>query len=86
MDPKFAKMKALLEDQHSWPCKYSFKFIVPVDKLSLVLASLGEEGISTKPSSKGKYISVTCSRSFNTADDVIKVYQSVSHIDGIISL
>ena len=84
---KLDKMRELLRTEEHWPSLYTFKFIVPTAKLSEILGLFpGEEKLTTKPSAKGKYISVTVKKVMNNADDVIKVYESVSVIDGVISL
>ena len=86
-DEKIARLKGLLEDQHSWPGVYTFKFIVPVSKVAQILAFFDESyEISHRPSKKGNYISVTVKREMNSADDVIRIYQSVSVIEGLITL
>ena len=36
-------MKSLLEDQHDFPCTYTFKFVVPADKIE-TLENLVKEG------------------------------------------
>lgn len=81
------KMKELLRTEEHWPTLYTFKFIVPTDKLSQILGLFPDEkNLSTKPSSKGTYISVTIKKIMNHPEDVIKVYENVSVIEGVISL
>lgn len=83
---KLTRIKELLEEQ-GFPLKYTFKFIVPTNKLSEIVSLFpGEENLSTRPSSKGSYISVTVIKEVQNADQVIKVYESVSVIEGIVSL
>lgn len=88
IDPKkLARIKSLLEEEESFPLKYTFKFIVPTQKLSEIISLFpGEENLSTKASSKGSYISVTIIKEVQNADEVVKVYESVSVIDGVVSL
>lgn len=88
IDPnKLTRIKQLLEEEESLPLKYTFKFIVPTHKLSEIVSLFpDEENISTRPSSKGSYISVTVIRVVESADHVIKVYESVSVIEGVVSL
>ncbi len=84
---KLDRIKNLLESEESFPLQYTFKFIVPSARLANILSLFPEEEqLSTKPSAKGNYISVTIIRSVNSADEVIKVYQSVSVIEGVLSL
>ncbi|MCF8059379.1 MAG: DUF493 family protein [Bacteriovoracaceae bacterium] len=88
IDPeKFHELKELLQTEETFPLKYMFKFIVPTGKLSEILSLFPEEkNLSTKPSSKGSYISVTVIRLMKNADEIIKVYESVSVIEGVLSL
>lgn len=88
LDPhKLDKMRELLRTEEHWPSLYTFKFIVPSEKLSEILDFFpNEEKLEQKPSAKGNYIAVTVKRVMSNADDVIKVYESVSVIDGVLSL
>ncbi len=84
---KLDKMRELLRTMEHWPSLYTFKFIVPVAKLTEILAHFpADDKIETKPSAKGNYMSVTVKKVMNNADDVLKVYESVSVIEGLISL
>jgi len=84
---KLDKMRELLRTEEHWPSLYTFKFIVPKDKLSEILGHFSdEEKLETKPSSKGNYTAVTVKKMMDNADEVIHVYESVSVIDGVISL
>lgn len=80
------EFKAKLESQHSFPGTYIFKFIVPSEKVELAknLWSLGE--IIEKPSSKGKYVSVTIKGQMASVDEVIRVYENAHKIEGLIAL
>lgn len=83
---KLKRMKELLEEE-SFPLMYTFKFIVPVQKLSEIISLFPDEkNLTTRPSSKGSYISVTVVREVKSPEEVIKVYQNVSIIEGVISL
>ena len=88
IDPsKLTRIKQLLEEEESFPLQYTFKFIVPTNKLSEIVSLFpNEKNLSTRPSSKGSYISVTVIKEVKSADEVIKVYESVSVIEGLVSL
>ena len=75
-----------LTGQHTFPGTYIFKFIVPADKVPLVERLWTEGRISSKPSSKGNYVSVTIEGNMQTADEVISVYQEANKIEGLIAL
>lgn len=84
---KLKRIKELLEEEERFPLHYTFKFIVPTAKLSEIISLFPEEkNLSTRPSSKGHYISVTVIRDVANADEVIRVYEAVSVIEGVISL
>jgi len=80
------KFKELLSNNHSWPSKYSFRFIIPFTELSELERILGNEGMSIKPSKNGNYLSVISIKMIKTTEEVIKYYQDVSQIKGIISI
>jgi len=80
------RLKELLDDQHQWPSKYSFKFIVPYQKLTELMSLLSSGECSQKPSKNGKYISVTSIVDIKSSDEVLNIYEKASTIEGIISL
>lgn len=82
------EFKRLLDDQHEWPCHYTFKFIVPSQSLEdLKLIFIGEDiSFSLKDSSGGKYVSLTVEIRLHNSDAVLEVYQKAAQIEGIISL
>ncbi|MFM7022750.1 MAG: DUF493 family protein [Flavobacteriales bacterium] len=85
-DDKFAYLRKQLETEFEFPLKYMFKFIVPHEKVAQVLPLFEMGTISERPSSKGKYTSVTVTMVVLSPDDVIARYKSVSHIEGIVAL
>lgn len=84
-DKKFEKLKEQLELQE-WPAVYLFKFITIQEKVSEILPLFKDGEVSTKRSSKGKYISVSVKMMMFSADQIIEKYRSVAHIKGVISL
>ena len=80
------RFKDLLEGQHSWPCQYTFKFIVPRDDLPAVLGLLPGVTPLLRSSAKNNYVSVTFKAHMATSDEVIDVYDRASLIKSIISL
>lgn len=81
------KFRELLDGEYSWPAKYTFKFIVPSDEETKVTKLFGEAAqVTLKPSSGGKYTSVTAQDAMDNADEIIEIYQKASKIEGIISL
>lgn len=84
-DKKFEKLKEQLELQE-WPNVYLFKFITVQENVSKILPLFKDGEVSTKRSSKGKYISVSVKMMMFSADQIIEKYRSVAPIKGIISL
>lgn len=73
-----------------WPSKYLYKFIVPTDteKINAVEKAFDRMGavIDTRQSKTGKFTSISVDVVMPNADEIIKKYQEVSTIEGIISL
>ncbi|MCH4828858.1 MULTISPECIES: DUF493 family protein [Flavobacterium] len=73
-----------------WPSKYLYKFIVPTDvnKISAVEKAFNCMGavIDTRQSKNGTFTSISVDVIMPNAEEIIKKYQEVSTIEGIISL
>ena len=80
------KFRQLLEEQHDWPCDYTFKFVVPCERQRDVETLLSGASIAVRPSSKGKYVSVSVTAYLKSADAVIAIHQQASKIEGLIAL
>ena len=78
--------KKKLEEQHSFPSIYMFKFIVPAGKEQEVRDILPNGEISSKASKNGSYISVTAQLMMVTSDEVIRIYEEAHKIEGLIAL
>jgi putative lipoic acid-binding regulatory protein len=83
-DPLAFKEK--LESFGTFPMPYLFKFIVPFGKESERAAIFPKDEVVLKPSSGGKYISITIHMQVDSADQVIELYEMAAQIDGVISL
>lgn len=74
----------------TWPSKYLYKFIVPTnaEKIATVENAFDRMGavIDTRESKNGKFTSISVDVIMKDADEVIKKYQEVSTVEGIISL
>lgn len=82
----YHKLKKELEKTHTFPIKYMYKFILPAEKISEIEGLFEGAEISTRPSKKGNYISLTAVRMEKSADDIVAQYQSIPSIKGMISL
>lgn len=86
----YKNLKINLEREHDFPENYLYKFIILNDseKLSEIYRVFDglEYSVSTKDSSKGKYVSCSISCFVLDADHVIKLYKEVANIEGVIML
>lgn len=79
--------KELLNREYSWPARYTFKFIVPAAREKDIEDIFKKDiEIKKKPSSGGKYTSITIYAIMANADEIIEHYKAAATISGIISL
>jgi len=83
---KFQKLKELIESEHEWPGFYTFKFIVPEHKEQELSAHVAEHEVTRRTSKNGSFIAYTTRMHFESAHEVIEVYQRVQEIEGLLSL
>ena len=87
MDPPWIEsFREKLDQHHSWPTLYMFKFIVPKGKEEEVRNLFPLHTPSEKESKNGNYISLTLQMMMPSSEAVISVYQKVAAIEGIIAL
>ncbi len=85
----YKSLREKLNENHSFPLLYMFKFIIPSDnyKIARISSLFGEDTqLTLKESSKGKFTSVTARTVMISADEVIRKYQEASRIEGLIAL
>lgn len=82
---KYAGLREKLEEL-SFPTKYMYKFITIEEKIAELRPYFEDAEISTKRSSKGKYISFSAIVMALSADQIIEKYKSLDHIQGLMSL
>jgi len=80
------EFKQKLDEVHQFPTVYMFKFIVTEDKTAEVEGLFPKNELELKPSSKGKYVSVTAKVMMPSSDKVIQIYKEASQIKGLIAL
>jgi len=78
--------KEKLENNHSFPGKYTFKFIVKPEWKNEVEKLVAGAEVLLKPSSGNKYVSITLNANMNSSEEVINVYKEAKKIEGIIAL
>jgi putative lipoic acid-binding regulatory protein len=78
--------KQKLDAVNDWPSLYMFKFIVPQGKENEVRALFPKNEVTEKPSSKGKYTSLTIKAMMPGSDEIIEIYQKANQVEGLIAL
>ena len=79
-------LRERLAEAEEWPCRYTFKFIVPVAKDPDARALLPGAEFEARPSKGGKYVGLTARVIMDTPDAVVSVYTRAAHIEGLIAL
>ena len=80
------RFEALLNDQTAFPAPYTFKFIVPLDRVPEIEALFPDYESSYRASSKGNYVSLTMEPVMTSAEAVIAVYRRAGGVEGVIML
>lgn len=86
-DPeRITAFREQLDKLHAWPSLYTFKFIVPAAQADTVRQIFPNHVSSSKKSGQGKYTSITFQMMMPGSEAVVRVYQAVAHIEGLIAL
>lgn len=88
-DEKREELRQQLNDTHTWPCVFKFKFIVPAkpeNEASLRAIFGTKAAFQVRESSKGNYRAVTVDEKVSGPDDIFARYEAASKIPGIFSL
>ena len=87
MEPNWAdSLREKLDQHYIWPSLYTFKFIVPQEKVAEVKKLFPKHESREKYSKNGKYISVTLQMMMPGSEEVIDVYNLASSVEGLIAL
>ncbi len=90
LDDFYQSFKDKLEEVHSFPTDYIFKFIVSSGQKDIAkLHSIFEKAdakFTIRESKNGNYSSVTINAPINDAIDVVIYYRQVASIEGIMML
>lgn len=86
MDQSTESFKEKLDNTHSFPTLYVFKFIVKPDQVSEIEQIFPRHEVILKPSSGGKYVSTTVKIMASSSQEIIDRYKEAAKIEGIISL
>lgn len=88
-DEKRAQLRQQLNDTHTWPCAFKFKFIVPSkpENEAALRAIFGQTAVfKVRDSSKGNYRALTVDEQVSGPDDIFARYEAAQAIPGIVSL
>jgi len=90
IDDFYLAFKRKLEEIHTFPSDYIFKFIVSSQQNKIAkVHSIFENAnasFSSRESKNGKYSSITVKAPVSDADDVVIYYRQVAAIDGVMML
>jgi uncharacterized protein len=79
-------LREKLDQHYIWPSLYTFKFIVPKEKVDMVKSLFPKHQSSERQSKNGNYISVTIHMMMPGSREVIDVYNLASGVEGLIAL
>ncbi|OJU38317.1 MAG: hypothetical protein BGN96_03400 [Bacteroidales bacterium 45-6] len=86
----YRKFKEELNQAHTFPSNYVFKFIVPAQPSNVAMLHAifenSNASFSSRDSSNGKYTSTTVKLLAKSADEIINYYQEVATIKGVMML
>lgn len=87
MPSKVENFQQRLNETHSWPCTYMFKFIVPEAKSEQIMDLFeSKDEIYTRHSRNGKYVCVTAKCQVHSSEEVMAVYEAAAQVKGVLSL
>lgn len=85
-DHDWDTLRDKLDLGHVWPHDYTFKFIVPRERLSELQAQWRDVAFRTRESRGGRYVSLTAVFRAASADEVVARYRRAAEIPGLIAL
>ena len=87
MEPNWAdSLREKLDAHYIWPSLYTFKFIVPKEKVEEVKKLFPKHESTEKYSKNGNYISVTIQMMMPGSEEIIEVYNLAAGVEGLIAL
>lgn len=90
VDDFYVTFKEKLQEIHTFPTDYLFKFILPSEQSNIAkvhaIFENANTNLSIRDSKNGKYLSITIKVAVSDADDVIIYYRQVAAIDGVVML
>ena len=80
------RFRKLLDEQTAWPAEYTFKFIVPEERLTDLEAVFGQIPFTVRESRNGRYRSVTAIVLMHSSEEILALYAAAARIEGLIAL
>lgn len=71
------KLKEALDNEYTWPASYTFKFVIKKGEKDKIYEILEKRFCTEKESRNGKYISVTCTKTMLSSQQVIETYEEI---------
>ncbi len=88
-EAKRDQLRKQLNETHTWPCVFKFKFIVPAkaENEAALRAIFGQKAsFQIRESKNGNYRAVTVDEQVSGPEDIFARYEAASSIPGILSL
>ena len=85
-DPSLLSLQAKLDEVHTWPCPYMFKFIAPMSRVDELTQLLKGRPFTTRYSKNARYVSFTAEWEVRSSEEVISLYREAAKIKGVIAL
>jgi putative lipoic acid-binding regulatory protein len=88
-EAKREQLRKQLNETHTWPCVFKFKFIMPAkpENEAALRAIFGQKAdFKIRESAKGNYRAVTVDEEVHGPDDIFARYEAASTIPGMLSL
>ena len=79
-------LRVKLDQHYTWPSLYTFKFIVPKEKVEDVKKLFPKHESTEKKSKNGNYTSITLQMMMPGSEAVIEVYSIAATVEGLIAL
>jgi putative lipoic acid-binding regulatory protein len=90
-----AEALKLLEEHHQFPGPYTFKviglwedeFVSAVKEAAATVLEKGDDcKLSTRPSSKGRYVSISLDTTMRDSAQVLAMYAALRQVEGVVVL
>ncbi len=82
----YGSFKNRLDEIHTWPGSYLFKFVVPEHKKGELLSLMPTGLVQERSSTNQKYVSISLNAMMESSDQVVAIYKQVAKIEGVVTL